>query len=85
MEAMKSVAVNIGAEGFSKDCQKLQAVAIVFKDGFALVSSVGDVVERTGVLDAKWSNHASFLALAKQTVKDKDLTPFFPRLRYRSG
>ena len=56
-------------EGIEED----KAVAVVFEDGPARVAAGGDVVERSGVLDAQRPGHG--LRLARRKIKCQDSRP----------
>ena len=38
------------------------AVLLISKDGFSLIPTAGDMIEGSGILNAKGSGHAPFLA-----------------------
>jgi hypothetical protein len=54
--------------------QEVDAVMVVFENGFLFITARGDVVDGTGVFYAKGAGHKRNLAKNKENVKLKDLT-----------
>jgi hypothetical protein len=54
--------------------QEVNAVLVVFKDGFFIIASRGDMIDSTCIFYAEGTGHAGTLAEKKGNVKIKDLT-----------
>ena len=46
------------AAGADEESKEFLPVRIVFENRFALIATVGQVIERSGKLNTKWSSHA---------------------------